>query len=461
MTQVRLQIEKRRKSLMAKARAAVSSLILILLVCGLHTGGAVVAQDKTSKRPDRERFARLSFVQDDKDSSAAAKALRKGRDLIEEESWQEAAQSFKDFVRDYPQHKNVDAALYWQAFALKKQGKLRDADQTLEHLIREHPQSRWKDDAQTMRVEMAAPLGNQAAINQALDGASGKSDDELTMVALQSLVFSDPGQALPKLKSMLEPDAKTSRKMQQTAIMLLAQSGARGTDTLLEVARTHKEKDVRRTAIFWLSQSNEERVFDFLRELATTSDDKQMLDAAIQGIGQSRNPKARQLLSELARSAPSSETRRAAILSLAIHGGEASLDELLSLYDSETNQEVKKQLLLALFMSNKPRARTKLLEVARSEPNIELRKASILWVAQGGNEQAIDMLAQLYDGEANEGVKEQLIMSMSLSRNKTALRKLMEIAKNSPSVELRKKAIFWLGQSNDPEAKKFIEDILK
>jgi len=37
----------------------------------------------------------------------------------------------------------------------------------------------------------------------------------------------------------------------------------------------------------------------------------------------------------------------------------------------------------------------------------------------------------------------------------------MQIAKSDASVEMRKKAIFWLGQSRDPEAVKFIEEILK
>ena len=37
---------------------------------------------------------------------------------------------------------------------------------------------------------------------------------------------------------------------------------------------------------------------------------------------------------------------------------------------------------------------------------------------------------------------------------------LFDIAKNDKDPELRKKAIFWLGQSHDPRAVKFFEDIL-
>ena len=44
---------------------------------------------------------------------------------------------------------------------------------------------------------------------------------------------------------------------------------------------------------------------------------------------------------------------------------------------------------------------------------------------------------------------------------KRALRKLMEIAKSDASVDVRRSAVHWLGQSKDPEALKFIEEILK
>jgi hypothetical protein len=39
--------------------------------------------------------------------------------------------------------------------------------------------------------------------------------------------------------------------------------------------------------------------------------------------------------------------------------------------------------------------------------------------------------------------------------------KLIDIAKRDSSTELRKQAIFWLGQSNDPDAIKFLEELLK
>jgi len=42
-----------------------------------------------------------------------------------------------------------------------------------------------------------------------------------------------------------------------------------------------------------------------------------------------------------------------------------------------------------------------------------------------------------------------------------AVRKLMTIARSDPSVEQRKLAVRFLGDSKDPEALKFLEELLK
>ena len=47
------------------------------------------------------------------------------------------------------------------------------------------------------------------------------------------------------------------------------------------------------------------------------------------------------------------------------------------------------------------------------------------------------------------------------SKLKIAVQKLMTIARNDPSVELRKMAVSYLGQSKDPDALRFLEDLLK
>ena len=57
-------------------------------------------------------------------------------------------------------------------------------------------------------------------------------------------------------------------------------------------------------------------------------------------------------------------------------------------------------------------------------------------------------------------MKEQLIFVYAQRHEGAALDKLMDIAKRDPSRELRKKALFWIGQSHDPRAARFLEEII-
>jgi TolA-binding protein len=458
LVQIAIENHQEKKSIRSRKMFLLASALLLVAIFGQN--GSAHMQSGSSSSAER-RLSRLAFAQSGGEADAAAKSFREGRDLIEEENWEAAEKHFKEFIADNPRHKNADAALYWLAFALKKQGNFRDADRTLERLIKSYAKSEWKDDAQAMRIEIAPQLGDQTPINQALDGGRASGDEEMKMIALQSLLHSNPDRALPILQDLLKPESKASKNLKQTAVALIGQSGARGISTLLEVARNNRDNDLRRTAMVWLGLSGDDRAFEYLREMITQGSDKELLDSAVVAVAQSRNPKARALLSEIVRSNGSLEMRKAAIIQLALFGGDSAFDELSALYNSESNVELKKQLLTAFSMSGGARAKAKIEEVARNETNTELRKTALFWFGQRGGEATLDTLMQIYDSEPSHEVKEHLLFVMAQSGNKKALQKLMQIAKTSPSGELRKRAVFWLGQSQDPEARKFIEDILK
>src|SRR5687767_6577473 len=106
--------------------------LMILLLLASMPSSYVFGREQDIEKLNR-------FVQASDSSNAAGQTFRKGRDLIEEEQWEEAAETFGDFIDDYPKDKNVDAALYWRAFALKKQGRLQQVVENLNRLIKEYP----------------------------------------------------------------------------------------------------------------------------------------------------------------------------------------------------------------------------------------------------------------------------------------------------------------------------------
>src|ERR1700750_2788673 len=92
--------------------------LLALIVAGLLSlpgrGGTVRGFDNDLARLNR-------FVQSG--DSPAMQVFRQGGALIEKEDWAAAAAKFEGYVSQYPKSKEADAALYWLAYALKKQRK--------------------------------------------------------------------------------------------------------------------------------------------------------------------------------------------------------------------------------------------------------------------------------------------------------------------------------------------------
>src|SRR5262245_17997303 len=160
------------------------------------------------------------FLQGSNPKDDAMKIFREGRDQIEEENWNGAAAKFITFIKSYPNHKDVDAALYWMAFALKKQGKYAEANQQLERLMRKHPRSTWIDDARAMKVEIAGQTRNPQAAEKELD----KNDMEMRVIALQALFQANPERAAEIIRGILGPGSTADRKLKETAIALLGQN---------------------------------------------------------------------------------------------------------------------------------------------------------------------------------------------------------------------------------------------
>ena len=74
---------------------------------------------------------------------------------------------------------------------------------------------------------------------------------------------------------------------------------------------------------------------------------------------------------------------------------------------------------------------------------------------------AIPELSTLYDRMGDKEMKDQIIFVLSQRQSdRGAIDKMFDIAKNEKDAELRKKAIFWLGQSRDPRVQQFLIDLI-
>lgn len=393
------------------------------------------------------------FMQSNTSQTAAMKVFREGRDFIQDENWSKAAERFNYFVTNFPKDKDVDAALYWLAYALKKQNKPREADQIVLKLLEKFPQSRWSDDARNMHAELAAQLGDQRAVDESINA----SDPETKIIALQSLFQGNPERAIAITQEILHPGSNANTDLKEAAVTMLgSHGGSRALSILTDLARSSStDARLRKAAIISLGRLNLDSesapaVFALLREVALTSTDDETSEAALFALSNSRGEAATRILLEVARSASNTEMRGQAIHWLGQKNRDDILDELSKIYDTEKNQEVKARVLHAYSQMRTLRARQKLLDVARNaSSDRDLRGQAIHWLGEFNDDSILDELMRIYEVERNEDVRKQILHSLSQMNSPRAYQKLLEIARSGGDAELRRSAIFWLGQKNN------------
>lgn len=89
---------------------------------------------------------------------------------------------------------------------------------------------------------------------------------------------------------------------------------------------------------------------------------------------------------------------------------------------------------------------------------LEPRKSALFWLGQ--SEAPTAELVRLYDDLDAEPLREHYAFVMSQRHDEAAIDKLIDVARHDQNLDVRKRAMFWLGQSNDPRAIKFFHDLL-
>jgi hypothetical protein len=104
-----------------------------------------------------------------------------------------------------------------------------------------------------------------------------------------------------------------------------------------------------------------------------------------------------------------------------------------------------------------------LLQLARSPRlPVERRRSAVFWLGQAAGaavDGALDSIAG--DRGTDREVRKQAVFALSQRSSEEAIPALIRVARTSPDPELRRTALFWLGQSNDSRAIDLFEEILR
>ena len=392
-------------------------------------------------------------------SNDAGVVFSSARDLITDGNWSKAQEKFNEYVTSFPNEKNIEAALYWLAYAQHKLARYDQCRATIDRLLEKYPDSTWRDDARMLLVQSpafaiaaqdlaaqwqvatpvalppmvytpGAPIATvgvatttpapaqmaEIASVYALADSDNSSDDdpcEFKIVVLQALFQTDLQRGIMAATEWLKPGSTQTTRCKGAALALLGRNGGKAvTPVILSVARTEPDLKLRARAISALGASNDDTVIDALREFALNSPENDIVEASLYALSKHTGERAINVLADIATSGKTPSQRKMAIASIASRPGEPAVDALFRIYDADQTVEIRKQVISGFGNRKSERAGAKLLEIARGSDNIDLRKSAVSAISRRGGEKAVEFLLSLYDSEKSEEVKDQIINSL-------------------------------------------------
>ena len=136
-----------------------------------------------------------------------------------------------------------------------------------------------------------------------------------------------------------------------------------------------------------------------------------------------------------------------------------SIDWLNTLATGDSSRRLANNATMAVALHGDQQATDRLIALARSAKSSDVRGTALFWLAQRAGDKAVGTITQALEDPETE-VRKQAVFALSQLPKDEGVPKLIEVARTHRDVAVRKQAMFWLGQSRDPRALTFFEQIL-
>jgi hypothetical protein len=140
--------------------------------------------------------------------------------------------------------------------------------------------------------------------------------------------------------------------------------------------------------------------------------------------------------------------------------GRRGLVVLRKMASADPDEEVRKSVTFALSVSPVEEAVDTLIGMARSDASSRVRGQALFWLAHKAGRRAADAITDAIRDDPETEVKRRAVFALSQLPADQSVTELIRVARTNRNPEVRKQAFFWLGQSHDPRALAFFEEVL-
>jgi hypothetical protein len=206
-------------------------------------------------------------------------------------------------------------------------------------------------------------------------------------------------------------------------------------------------------SVDWLA----ERVREWARESA---DDRDRAGTqALAALALHADAAAERALTGFVAGGQPRELRKNSAFWLAAARGESAVPLLARLAREDSDDGFREHLTFVLTLPGDAGIDT-LLELARRDPSAKVRGQALFWLGQKAGARATAALESAVSDDPDRDVRKKAVFAISQLPKDEGVPKLIALARTHRDPGVRKQAMFWLGQSGDPRAVAFFEEVL-
>jgi HEAT repeat protein len=361
----------------------------------------------------------------------ATRALDSGR-------WDEAVMQFQRVIAIGGSR--ADGAAYWTAWAQNKQGNAAAALEALTKLRQSFPNSKWITEGRALEVEIRQAAGQPVR-------PESVPDDELKLMALNSLMRADEQRAIPMVDKILRGTG--SPRLKERALFVLAQNNTvPARQIVIDIAKGAGNPDLQAKAVTYLGALGGAETRQALPEIykaSTSVDVKRSILRAFMAAGD------RARLLDVAKTETSADLRAEAVQQLGAMGAQ---EELSQLYQSEASPDVRKRIIQSMFTGHNE---ARLIQLLRSETEEDLKRSIVQNLGMMASPTSAEALTSVYASDKNDAVRRAVIDAFGQQRNSKVL---IELAKRETDPAMKKRIVDRLSNMKSTEATDYFLELL-
>lgn len=257
--------------------------------------------------------------------------------------------------------------------------------------------------------------------------------------------------ALGEAKKQKAPENKV---LKEVAFLFRIHAGARPASILREVhvSNLSLAVDLNSLPLYWLNGAENGQSLTLLQNLFEKESSAPDRDELVAAAGLHDDPVlVIPVLQQMLNEKNGREIREDALFWLGQQDHPQALEILLKTLRDDGSEEICEEAVFAVSRMELPEATAALVELARQSNRPEVREEAVFWLGQKASREAAAALDEIAHGDEEE-LQERAVFALAELPDGAGIPRLIAIAKTHHNPAIRKKAIFWLSQSEDERA---------